>query len=160
MVIHSSEGSSARKRLVVNVNCQLHRTLQHQDRADLHNQAICGSSVLSVGGGVAAAAGGASAQFNDSVDGFGGAVAGSACVKADHTHAERQQPGANPPSRRADRTDHNGQATQGSNRERETFMRALKFLGQKSTHHQGPRALPAPDRHPATSPQKSHEKAY
>jgi len=30
LVIHSSEGSSARKRLVVNVNCQSHRTLQHQ----------------------------------------------------------------------------------------------------------------------------------
>ena len=43
MVIHSSEGSSARKRLVVNVNCQSHGTLQHQDRADLHNQAMCRS---------------------------------------------------------------------------------------------------------------------
>ena len=43
MVIHSSEGSSARKRLVVNVNCQSHRTLQHQDRADLHYEAVCQS---------------------------------------------------------------------------------------------------------------------
>lgn len=40
MVIHSSEGSSARKRLVVNVNCQSHRTLRSQDRADLHNEAV------------------------------------------------------------------------------------------------------------------------
>ena len=32
-------------------------------------------------GGVAVASGGASAQFDDSVDGFGGAVAGSACVE-------------------------------------------------------------------------------
>ena len=67
-----------------------------------------------VGGGVAAAAGGASAQFNDSVDGFGGAVAGSACVEADHTYAERQQPDGNPPSQRADHTNHNDQATQSS----------------------------------------------
>ena len=41
MVIHSSEGSSARKRLIVNVDCQSHRTLQHQDRADRHNHAMC-----------------------------------------------------------------------------------------------------------------------
>jgi hypothetical protein len=40
MVIHSSEGSSARKQLVVNVNYQSHRTLQHQDMADLQNQAL------------------------------------------------------------------------------------------------------------------------
>ena len=32
-------------------------------------------------GGVAVASGGASAQFDDSVDGFGGAVAGSDCVE-------------------------------------------------------------------------------
>ena len=32
-------------------------------------------------GGVAVASGGASAQLDDSVDGFGGAVAGSACVE-------------------------------------------------------------------------------
>ena len=43
MVIHSSEGSSARKRLVVNVNCQSHSNLQHQDRADLHNREMCRS---------------------------------------------------------------------------------------------------------------------
>ena len=41
MVIHSSEGSSARKRLVFNVDYQSHRTLPHQDRTDLHNQALC-----------------------------------------------------------------------------------------------------------------------
>lgn len=41
VVINSGEGSSARKRLVINVNCQSHRTLQHQDRADLHNEAMC-----------------------------------------------------------------------------------------------------------------------
>lgn len=41
MVIRSSEGSSARKQLVVNVNYQSHRTLQHQDRADRHNHAMC-----------------------------------------------------------------------------------------------------------------------
>ena len=32
-------------------------------------------------GGVAVASGGASAQFDDSVDGFGGAVAGSSCIE-------------------------------------------------------------------------------
>ena len=37
MVIHSSEGSSARKRLIVNVNCQSHSILQGQSKADLHN---------------------------------------------------------------------------------------------------------------------------
>ena len=37
LILNSSEGSSARKRLVVNVNCQSHRTLRSQDRADLHN---------------------------------------------------------------------------------------------------------------------------
>ena len=40
-ILKSSEGSSARKRLVVNVNCQSHRTLQYQDRANLHNQPMC-----------------------------------------------------------------------------------------------------------------------
>jgi len=37
MVIHSGEGSSARKRLVVNVNYQSHSILQSQGKADLHN---------------------------------------------------------------------------------------------------------------------------
>ena len=40
-VPESSEGYRARKRLVININCQSHRTLQHQDRADRHNHAMC-----------------------------------------------------------------------------------------------------------------------
>ena len=38
------------------------------------------------------------------------------CRAPDHTHAERQQPDENPPSRRADYTAHNHQATQTSSR--------------------------------------------
>ena len=38
----------------------------------------------------------------------------SLCRAPERTHAERQQPGGSPPSRRADHTDHNDQATQSS----------------------------------------------
>lgn len=38
------------------------------------------------------------------------------CRAPDHTHAEQQQPDGNPPSRQADHTDHNDQATQSSSR--------------------------------------------
>ena len=38
------------------------------------------------------------------------------CRAPDRTHAERQQPDGSPPSRRADHTDHNNQATQSSSR--------------------------------------------
>ena len=38
------------------------------------------------------------------------------CRAPDHTHAERQKPDGSPPSRRADHTDHNDQATQSSSR--------------------------------------------
>ena len=40
----------------------------------------------------------------------------SLCRAPDHTHAEQQQPDGNPPSRQADHTDHNDQATQSSSR--------------------------------------------
>ena len=40
MLIHSTEGSSARKRLIINADCQSHRTLLHQDGVDLHNQTM------------------------------------------------------------------------------------------------------------------------
>ena len=36
-ILNSGEGSSARKRLVVNVNYQSHSILQSQGKADLHN---------------------------------------------------------------------------------------------------------------------------
>lgn len=36
-ILNSSEGSSARKRLIVNVNCHSHSILRSQGKADLHN---------------------------------------------------------------------------------------------------------------------------
>ena len=47
------------------------------------------------------------------------------CRAPERTHAERQKPDGNPPSRRADHTDHNDQATQSSSRERETPPKVL-----------------------------------
>ena len=36
-ILNSGEGSSERKRLVINVKCQSHSILQSQAKADLHN---------------------------------------------------------------------------------------------------------------------------
>lgn len=37
-ILNSGEGSSERKRLVIDVNCQSHSILQSQGKADLHTR--------------------------------------------------------------------------------------------------------------------------
>ena len=54
------------------------------------------------------------------------------CRAPDHTHAERQKPDGNPPSQRADHTDHNDQATQSSSRSCETPPEVLRDSGGRS----------------------------
>ncbi len=54
------------------------------------------------------------------------------CRAPDHTHAERQKPDGNPPSRRTDHTDHNDQATRSSRRQRETPPKVLDDSGGTS----------------------------
>lgn len=56
------------------------------------------------------------------------------CQAPDHTHAERQKPDGNPPSQRADHTDHNDQATQSSSRQGETPPEVLDDSGGRSPH--------------------------
>ena len=53
------------------------------------------------------------------------------CRAPVHTHAEQRQPDRNPPSQRADHTDHNDQATQNSSRQGETPPEVLEDSGGK-----------------------------
>ena len=48
------------------------------------------------------------------------------CRAPDHTHTEQHKPDGNPPSQRADHTDHNDQTTQSSSRQGETPPEVLE----------------------------------